>query len=332
MSAGAVLEVVEPGLLTTVQDAGRPGLGAQGITAGGAADPHSLAVANALLANPPGAAALELTLAGGALRALRHLTLAIAGADLGARVLETDEGVAPGRTVVLREGETLAFGTAPPGGGCRAYLALPGGVGVRPVLGSRSTALGAGFGGFGGRPLREGDRLAVLGPGLDRPAAHWTGPVTEPGVGPLRVLSGPHGASEAGGGLAARLASRAWTVSPTSDRTGLRLVGEPLAAGTGSLASHGVVAGAVQLPPDGRPIVLLADHQPTGGYPVVAVVARVDRPRLGQLAPGDGLRFELVEEAEARRLDAGRRSTVDAALDHLREAAAWEALWRGAGG
>jgi allophanate hydrolase subunit 2 len=121
-------------------------------------------------------------------------------------------------------------------------------------------------------------------------------------------------------------------VSPASDRIGLRLVGDPLPAGAGDLASLGVLAGAVQLPPDGRPIVLIADHQPTGGYPVIAVVASVDRPRLGQLAPGAEVAFERIDEATARRLAADRRGAVRAALDHLHEATAWDALWRGAGG
>jgi biotin-dependent carboxylase-like uncharacterized protein len=332
----ACLEVLDPGLLATVQDAGRPGLGALGITAGGAADPHALLVANALLGNAPGDAVIELTLAGASLLALRPVTIAVAGADLGARVRETRVRVAPGGTLDLREGQTLTVTGARGGAarGCRAYLAVPGGIDVPVVLGSRATALGAGFGGFGGRALEVGDRLAAGGATLERPPAHWTGPIADPGAGPLRVLPGP-AASGPGAGTpdrAAGLAGRTWTVSPASDRIGLRLDGEALPAGSAPLASHGVLAGAIQLPPDGRPIVLLADHQPTGGYPVIALVAAVDRLRLGQLAPGDAVAFEVVDEAAARRLAATWRAAVGAGVEHLREAASWDALWRSAGG
>lgn len=340
----ACLEILDPGLLTTVQDLGRPGLGALGITPGGAADPHSLIVANLLLGNPPGAAALEVTLAGVRLRARHPLTLAIAGADLGAHVVDTGEPVAAGRTVHLREGQALAFDGRPSGGpgGCRAYIAIPGGVDVPPVLGSRATALGATFGGYAGRALDTGDlvaaatssaRGATAGPGfLDRPPAHWTGPVTDPAAGPIRVLPGPAAQDAAGHVALEGLARQPWTVSPASDRIGLRLAGSAPAADAGGLPSHGVIAGTVQLPPDGRPIVLLADHQPTGGYPVIAVVASADRPRLGQLAPGADVAFRVVDEAQARRLAAAWREATDAAVEHLREAQAWDALWRGAGG
>jgi antagonist of KipI len=344
MATGPCLEVLEPGLLATIQDAGRPALGGLGITPGGAADRHSLAVANALLGNAPGDAALELTLAGSRLGALRPVTVAVAGADLGAVVEPTGEIVAPGRTIALRAGDVLAFARAPGGAspaaapgttgvpGCRAVVAVPGGIDVPVVLGARATALGAGFGGLEGRPLRAGDRLTARDPGLERPPARWTGPVTDPAAGPVRVLPGPAATGPTGADLATLLAAHAWTVAPASDRIGLRLAGPPLPASPAALASHGVLAGTVQLPPDGLPIILLADHQPTGGYPVVGVVASVDRPRLGQLAPGMSVAFELVDEAAARRLAATHRAAVARALAQLREAETWDALWRGAGG
>ena len=193
-------------------------------------------------------------------------------------VTETGERVVPGSTVTLRAGDTLAL---EPATGARGYLAVPGGIDVPVVLGSRSTALGAGFGGLDGRALRAGDRLA---PAEDRtiPHAHWPGvpaPVTVSATNPLRVLAGPH-AADLGAGCARRVPrdgpgpsarrATAWGCASTATRSP--------APRPRSSSSHGVVAGTIQLPPDRRPIVLLVDHQPTGGYPVLAVVI-TRRPR-----------------------------------------------------
>ncbi len=343
--ASPTLEILEPGLLATVQDGGRPGLGALGITRGGAADPDALAVANLLLGNEPGAAALELTLAGAVVRAVGALTLALAGADLGARVPETGRAVAPGWTVRLAAGESLAFegGARPATGrraGCRAYLALQGGIEVPVILGGRGTALGAGFGGVEGRALRAGDTItAPAGSGgrahdvaATRSDVRWPGPMPSLDDAPLRLLPGPHAAALGPGALESLAATR-WAVDPASDRIGVRLAGDPLpGARAMELASHGVLAGTVQVPPDGRPIVLLTDHQPTGGYPVVALVIAADRAALGQLSPGDAVNFTIVDEAAARAATAQRRAAREAALAALHEAATWDALWHGAGG
>jgi antagonist of KipI len=327
----AVLEVLEPGLLTSVQDHGRPGLGAIGVSRGGAADPRSLAVANAVLGNGAGDAGLEMTLVGPALRVLVTLSVGLGGC-LAGRVLETGEQLRPGAAILLAAGSTLVFD--PPVRGARGYLAVPGGIDVPIVLGSRSTALGTGFGGLDGRPLRVGDRLAAFagGAALVRPSGRWTGPVTTVDR-PLRILPGPT-ARDAASEVLRTLVTERWTVDPASDRVGARLSGPLLsgAEGSGQLASHGVVEGTIQLPPDGRPIILLADHQPTGGYPVIAVVASADLPSAGQLAPGAGVRFELVDEAAAREALRAERVAVAAALADLHEARQWDALWQGAGG
>jgi allophanate hydrolase subunit 2 len=252
--------------------------------------------------------------------------------------------------VRLAPGEALAFeGRARPApgrrAGCRAYLALPGGIDVPVVLGGRGTALGAGFGGIEGRALRPGDMLAAAArprggsdPGLLRSPARWPGPMPSLRDAPLRVLPGPHAAHADPGNRRdpaafVALAAGRWTVAPASDRIGVRLSGDPLPGSRSvELASHGVIAGAVQVPPDGRPIILLADHQPTGGYPVVAVVIGVDRPGLGQLAPGDRVVFAIVDEAAARTASARRREARERAITTLHEAAAWDDLWHGAGG
>ncbi len=327
-----VLEVLDPGLLLAVQARGRPGLATEGVTPGGAADGWSMAVANALLGNDLGAAVLEATLLGPTVRALAPVTVAIAGTMPG-RVVGTGQPVPPGSSVTLAAGEDLALEAAVDG--ARGYLAIPGGIDVPVVLGSRSTALGAAFGGLEGRALRAGDRLGARPAAtLVVPGAHWPGPPSPPRVtttSPLRVLAGPH-AAELGPDALRALVDGAWTVSPAGDRVGLRLAGRPLPGlATGELASHGVVTGAVQVPPDGMPIVLLVDHQPTGGYPVVAVVITADLPRLGQLAPGAPVAFRLVTTVDARAALARTDAAFADAHAHLREAAGWDELWRGAG-
>jgi antagonist of KipI len=333
-----MLEILEPGLLTTVQDRGRPGLGHLGVPVSGACDPVALAAANVAVGNEPSAAALEVTLVGPRLRALAPTVVALGGADLGARIVG-GRHVPPGACVRLGSGDVLEL-PGPVAGerGCRAYLALPGGIDVPEVLGSRSTCLVAAFGGLDGRALVAGD---LVRPSRAQPSAlaHLHGAAsTHPvaqlprfggGPEPIRVLPGPDDQA----GVAIReLVGREWTVAAASDRMGLRLDGEPLATlDDGSTLTHGVGWGSVQLPPGGRPIVLLADHQPTGGYPVVAVAILADRPALGQLAPGARVRFEptTVEAArEALRVQRARLAELEriAAEDRT-----WEALWHDAG-
>jgi biotin-dependent carboxylase-like uncharacterized protein len=322
-----VLEVLEPGLLTTIQDVGRFGREAEGVPRSGAADSMALAVANLLLGNPPDAAAIECTLLGPRLRALVDIEVALGGADLGG-VLEPDgTELAPGRSYHLREGGIVAFrGFADEGtGGCRAYVAIPGGVDVPVVLGSRSTCQPAGFGGLDGRLLHAGDRIAAS----DR------APATRPGAAArlsaehaaalpspaqrIRILPGP--ASGAGDPARAGITERAWSVDPASDRRGLRLQPadpsaidggrlEPLAAG--ELPSHGVLPGAIQVTPSGQPLVLMPDSGTTGGYPVVAVVIHADLPILGQLAPGAEVRFRETTVELARAAELERRALLQA--------------------
>lgn len=330
-----MLEVLAPGLLTTVQDEGRPGLGRLGVAAGGAVDRWSLAAANALLGNEPGAAALELTLIGPDLRVAAPLVAAIAGADLGG-VVETAEGAVPlppGQSRALPAGAIIRF-PGPVAGetGCRAYLAVPGGIDVPAVLGSRSTALAGAFGGLDGRALATGDRLQPVGAAGGGSVAGWPASSPHPAAdagGVVRVLPGP--APNADAALAG-LCERAWAVSPTSDRMGIRLDGPPLAGGAGDVLTQPTAWGAVQLPSDGRPIVLLADHQPTGGYPVIAVAITADHPILGQLGPGAEARFAPVTPAAAREALAGRRRAMAAAIRQLRRDARWDGLAADAGG
>jgi biotin-dependent carboxylase-like uncharacterized protein len=310
-----VLDVIEPGLLTTVQGAGRPDAVELGVPIGGACDPWSLGVANALLGNDPAAAALEMTLAGATFRALDDCLIAIAGADFGARIVEGGRNLEPASSETLRRGQTLAFGAAEGTSGVRAYLALAGGVDVPVVLGSRSTCLVGGFGGVEGRALRAGDRIGAADPARRLAPLTVDEPVTRtPRPSSFRIVRGPH-AALLGGRAWEQLVGTEYSVSPRSDRQGIRLDGPALEVPREppSLLSHGVTWGAVQVPPDGRPICLLADHQTVGGYPVLGVVISADRASLGQLGPADPVRFTEVTIDEAQRL-ARRRADEFRAL------------------
>jgi biotin-dependent carboxylase-like uncharacterized protein len=333
-------------MLTTVQDAGRPEWTHLGVPVSGPCDPWSLAVANLLLDTDRRAAALEMTLVGPTLAVVEPRIVALAGADLGGRVRETGRRLLPGRVHRLERSTTLEFpGPVDATTGARAYLAMPGGIAVQDVLGSASTCLSGGFGGMDGRPLRPGDRLEPGAGSADRPDLEdriWSvadddAPANGPGEAPIRLVDGPH-LDLLGGSVMDRLIAGPWVVDQASDRVGLRLSGPDLSGPDLSgparpdLLSHGVVWGAVQVPPDGTPIVLLADHQTVGGYPVVAVAIAADRPRLGQLRPGSPVRFERTDLATARDELRRQQRLLLAGAATLRESARWDELWRSAGG
>ena len=281
------IEILEPGILTSVQDAvGRRGWRHLGVPAGGAADAWSARLANQLVGNLDDAALLELTLIGPTLRVLDATAAALVGA-LDASI----DGMPwrPGSARELRAGSIVRVSD---GDDARAYLAFGGGIVVEAVLGSSSTDLRTGFGGLDGRALRAGDRLQV-GPSSSRELWRWVG---TPPSGPIRIVPGPH----ADRLPLERLTEAPWQIALQSDRTGARLEGPPLAAAVGEVASFGLPAGAIQLPPDGAPIIALADRPVTGGYPVPAVVIGADVGRVARLRPGDELRFASVSLEEAR--------------------------------
>jgi len=273
------LEIVSIGLLTTVQDAGRPGQAALGVGRSGACDRRAYALANRLVGNPPGAAVLEVTFGGLQVRARGDLLVATAGA----RCAGAWPHAAPSR---LRDGAVLRLG--PPVTGVRTYVAVRGGVDVDPVLGSRSTDVLAAL----GPPVpAAGDLLAVGAatgplPGVD------VAPVGEPADGDvvLRVQPGPR-RDWFDDDAWAQLGSR-WEVTSESNRVGLRLDGPRLArTHDGELPSEGMVRGAVQVPPSGLPVLFLADAPVTGGYPVIAYVVDDEVDVAAQLRPGQGVRF-----------------------------------------
>lgn len=282
------LEVLASGALTLVQDLGRPGFASIGVSRSGAADRQAFRLGARLLAQDYGAAALELTLGGLEVRAVGDLTLAITGAPAPAR----REGVQVGYAgpFVLADGETLRFGV--PLAGLRSYLSVRGGLQVTPVLGSRSADT---LSGLGPPPLRAGDVLPV-GPAPPEFPNVDVAPVAAPTGGPLTLTALPGPRADWAADLG-DLERTTWTVSSRSDRIGIRLQGEPLGRAAAyrdrELLSEGVVRGAVQLPPGGEPVIFLADHPVTGGYPVVAVLREESADRAAQAVPGQPVRIVL---------------------------------------
>jgi biotin-dependent carboxylase-like uncharacterized protein len=313
-----MLRIVDAGLYSTIQDAGRSGSGHLGVRHAGAADGLALAVANLLLGNDPGAAGVEMTLLGGTFSVEADMLVAITGADMGAGVPEEGRALEVGRSHALHSGTTLVLSGAIDG--ARTYLALPGGVVAEEALGSASTDPVAGFGGIDGRALRAGDMLEARIPGGGAGERSWpaglasSGVAQMEGVRRLAVTPGPHLESLPAGTDAA-FAGPGWTVTPRSDRVGLRLDGAAIAgSGRLSLASLPMLPGAVQLPPSGQPIVLMPDAPTVGGYPVPAVIVGSDRHITGQLRPGDEIIFEWVDEAEARRRTREQTERLTAAV------------------
>jgi biotin-dependent carboxylase-like uncharacterized protein len=273
------VRTVGPSVL--VQDRGRPGWAHLGVPRSGALDAPAAALANRLVGNEPEAACLEVLLGGLVLTTDEACWVAVTGAPCVATADgRPQEFAAPIR---LTTGGELRLGT--PSSGLRSYVAIAGGIDVEPVLGSRSTDT---LGRLGPPPVAAGDRLEVGSPTGSPAAADTPRP---PVPGPLRITSGPRADSVAGDPVDL-LCRTAYVVSTSADRIGMRLQGEALPlATTGELPSEGMVLGAVQVPPDGRPVVFLADHPTTGGYPVVAVVDERDLWQCAQLRPGDPVRF-----------------------------------------
>jgi biotin-dependent carboxylase-like uncharacterized protein len=281
-----VIEVIRSGLLTTVQDLGRPGYAHLGVARSGALDAPALAHANRLVANPDGAAGLETTLAGVTLRAEVRTVIAVTGAPTTVKV--DSESVPFGTAVAVPAGAVVEVGA--PTSGVRTYVAFAGGVSVASVLGSRSTDT---LSGLGPPPLRPG---FVLPLGRSAPEV----PDSTPEAGPafsapaeirLRLRFGPR---HDWFSVTARdaLLENPYALSVKSNRVGARLTGTSLSRTiAGELPSEGIVLGAVQVPADGQPLVFLADHPTTGGYPVIGVVDAADLPLLAQARPGTSVRF-----------------------------------------
>jgi biotin-dependent carboxylase-like uncharacterized protein len=304
-----MIEVLRAGQCDLVMDQGRPCWGALGVPAGGAADPAALAAANRLVGNEASGAGLEITLSGPSLRFPAGGVAALTGAQF----LATRSSGAPvpwNETLVLAAGETLTLASAERGSRC--WLALRGGLAVPPVMHSRSTFLPGAFGGHLGRPLRAGDVLALGDQrGTMRLRRAQPPSAAELPVA-LRVVAGPQAAQFDEAGLVAFFGG-VFRVAAASDRRGLRLSGPAVARARMELPSQGVLPGAVQVPPDGQPIILGWDGPVTGGYPVIAGVISADWPRLAQLRPGDEVIFSTIEVDAARALAAASWKIEDLA-------------------
>jgi antagonist of KipI len=284
------LRVLAPGLLTTVQDLGRFGWTHYGVSASGAADALALRAGNLLVGNAENAAGLEMTLAGGEFEFEQDAVIAITGSDFRADL--------PLWTAVeIRRGQSVRIGRTR--SGARAYLAVRGGLHVPRVMGSASVHL---ITGVGGGPLRAGDVLQIGEDAVRRPRSGRC-PVPA-GGGPVRVTEGPQAER-----FGAELYAARYTVTEEANRMGLRLRGPAIPSPPGGMLTEGTALGAVQVPPDGQPIILFVEHQTTGGYPKPANVISADFWRLGQLRPRDQVAFELVP--------------MERALDLLREQERW---------
>lgn len=286
------IHVVASGFLTTVQDLGRFGYTHFGISASGAADPLALRAGNLLVGNAENAAALEMTLTGGAFAFDGNAVIALAGADFGANI-------PPWQAVEVHAGDVVRCG--PGRNGARCYLAVRGGLDVPLTMGSASVHV---MTGVGGRPLRNRDWLAIGNAAVRRPRKPARCAPVHSAPASLRATAGLQARR-----FGEELYTSAYVVSEETNRMGIRLKGPPLVSPGGQMITEGVPLGAVQAPPDGQPIILFVEHQTTGGYPKPANVISADFWRLGQLRPRDEVRFERV--------------TMEGALNLLREQEEW---------
>ncbi len=297
-----MIEVIKPGLFTTIQDQGRWGYQSYGVGIAGALDPFALAAANLLVGNPEGAAGLEITLLGPTLKFHRETIFALAGADLDPTL--DGQSISSWTCHLARSGAILSFRGRR--NGVRAYLAVSGGIDVPPVMGSRSTYLLGRFGGLYGRALKAQDFLPILSP--QENFRNLRGKVFPQNLRPsyqkdptLRAVLGPFDEFFSEEGVRAFF-STPYTVTPQSDRMGYRLQGMQIVRQKpGELITCGLANGTIQVPPNGQPILLLVDRQTIGGYPIIATLIHADLPLVAQCAPGDQLRFKAIPVDEARQ-------------------------------
>lgn len=292
-------KVIKPGLFTTIQDLGRPGYQRFGLPTAGPMDSYSLRIANLLTGNDPGAAALEMAFSGAYLEVMRQAVIALTGAAMQATL--NGETLPAWQSVKVREGDRLEFGSAAEGVYC--YLAAAGGIDVPPVFGSRSTDVLASIGGIEGRPLESGDiiKTGLLG---KEPPERKLKPDFTPSFSAgtaVRVIMGPQDERFTGRGLDTFLSS-AYRVTVNVNRIGYKLEGPLIEHREGAdIITEGQTLGAIQVPRDGQPIILLADRGSVGGYTKIAVVISADIRRVAQSGPGREISFQAVDLETARR-------------------------------
>jgi len=303
MARVEAFEVLKPGILTTVQDLGRYGFSQFGVPPSGALDPFSFRIGNLLVENQEEEASLEITIMGLKLKTLRDVVIAITGGDLFPTL--NGESLEMWRTHLLVEGDVITFKRIR--SGCRAYLALSGGFALPKIMGSRSTYLSGKFGGLQGRALKRGDILYTL----DRPPplnklglrfpSDWIPSFEKETV--LRVIPGSHDHHFTEKGFKT-FSSSTYQVTPQCDRMGVRLEGPKIERRSDveeSIISEGLISGAIQVPGDGKPIIILTELV-TGGYTKIATVISTDLTKVAQLKPGDRVRFEPISIEKAHLL------------------------------
>lgn len=300
MAAIETLEIIFPGIMTSVQDLGRHGYGRFGVAPSGALDSFALRIANLLVGNSEDQACLETMLLGPGIKVLTDVVIAVTGGDL--QPSRNKQPIEMWRSHAFKKGDVLSFGNAV--NGFRAYIAVAGGIGVPRVMGSRSTNLPSGFGGYQGRILKKEDILVCAEPrGPMKGAGRKFNPNWIPSYSDklkLRVVWGPQDDHFTDDSRHAFLNS-IYRMSQDSDRTGIRLEGQEILRKPdieASIISEGVIAGSIQIPGDGKPIIILGETV-TGGYRKIATVISADLSSLGQIKPGDGIQFAVVSLDEA---------------------------------
>ena len=317
------LEVIAPGLHTTIQDLGRFGYQDVGVPASGPLDRVSLRLANALVGNPPGTPALEMLVQGPSLKILADsVRLALVGCNAGIEVLSGKARVIPaGQSARLTGEEVFRIGAL--GDSLCAYLAIEGGPDIPPILDSASTYVRGAIGGFQGRRLQKSDIVPLKLAGADVREEYALPRPFEPAFDqPVRVVLGPQADYFTDDGVKTFLSS-SYTVSPQSDRMGFRLEGPTIEHAKGyNIISDGVVSGSIQVPGSGRPIVLMVDNQTTGGYPKIATVISTDLPVVGRRRPGRPIRFVTVEVERAELLRREQEAAIQQEIDNFSPVAA----------
>jgi allophanate hydrolase len=307
------LLIRQAGPMLTVQDLGRVGMLHLGVSGSGPMDAASMRIANRLVGNDEGRAVLEFAHVGGHFEVFEPVRFAVTG---GAVEITVDGERRDGwESFPLLPGQLLKIGALRDA--VWGYLAFSGGLDTPPVLGARSTHLRTGIGGFEGRRIAAGDRLP-LGTGEAAPLMALTRPFRRP-IGPVRVVKGPQGDHFDAAAWGDFLGT-GFTISASRDRMAQMLEGPAICAvGGHDIVSDGTVGGSIQVPSSGRPIVLMAERQTTGGYPKIATVASVDLPRLAQAMTGSSLRFKLISQDEAEELFIAQSQALIAALSGLEE-------------
>ncbi len=296
-----VFEIAQPGMLTTVQDLGRLGYQRLGVPVAGAMDHFSLRVGNRLVGNPENEASLEATFMGPTLKVLANAVIAVTGGDLGAILNSAPLPMWQG--VSVSKGDTISF--QGPQSGFRAYLCVAGGIDISPVMGSKSTYLRSKIGGYQGRPLQQGDVLEIGQPSEEPNIGRQLVSDLIPSYGgdvALRVVLGPQDDQFTEQGIQTFFSSE-FIVTPQMDRMGIRLEGPNIRhREKADIISDGIMFGSVQIPGNEQPIIMMADHQTTGGYTKIATIVSVDVPKMAQAQPGDKVKFQEISIEEAHDL------------------------------